>query len=174
MNVGIIHQIPLAVHHVVADLDVSKFWPSPDTRCRGPRGFGSRAQQQDTTGDHDLTLYRDAFLDLGRVPVAEVGKIRRGSRLVLYPAFPLLLSQVGERALWMLESRVLCPPDHIRVRHRLRRRLQIRSPLGGFTDLPGAHIAQLARSERANAGETDPDSAAERELQTGILAGFQN
>ena len=179
MNVGIVHPIPLAVHHVVADLHVLQDLGHPQTRgAEDPRGFGSRTQQQDTTGHHDLTLHRDDLLDVGAVPVAEVGEHFVVNRVQFFTQFfPLLFSQVGERAFWTLQSRSHCGSFRSQFKFDVAFGGVDADPhflLGGFADVTGAQVAQLARFERADAGVTDPDSAAERELQTGILAGFQN
>src|SRR6202007_345739 len=45
---------------------------------------------------------------------------------------------------------------------------------GGLGDFTGAQIAQLAGLQRADTGVADPNSTAVGEVQTGLLAGFQD
>ena len=179
MNIGIVHPIPLAVHHVVADLHVLQDLGHTETRgAQSPRGFGSRAQQQHTADHDNLSLHRNHRLDVTAVAFAEVGEHLVVNRVQFFPQlFPFLFPQVGERVLGALQSRSHCRSFRSEFEFDVAFGGVDTDPhvlFGGFTDVTGAQITQLARFERAYAGVADTDSTAEGQLQACLLARLQN
>ena len=143
-----------------------------------PCGFGSRAQQQHTADHHNLSLYRNHRLDVTAVALAEVGEHLVVNRVQLFPEFfPFLFPKVAEWVFGALQSRSHCGSFRSEFEFNVAFGGVNTDPdvlSGGFTDVTGAQITQLARFERPYARVTDPDSTTEGEFQAGLLARLQN
>ena len=117
VDVGVVHPIPLPVHHVVADLHVLEDLRHRQRgRAAEPQRPVARADQHRAGGQHQLTVQLDRGADVARVAVAELGVDLVVDRVELAAELlELLGGEAGEGVLGL----VLEAP--LRSRRRARR-----------------------------------------------------
>ena len=107
VDVRIVHPVPLAVHHVVADLHVLEDLGHPEARgaCH-PGHLRPRPEQQHAAGDGQLTLGGDDVLDVGAVAITEVAVDLVMDRIEFFAQlFDGLVTQMRQRVLWVRSDR---------------------------------------------------------------------
>ena len=170
VDLRVVHPVPLAVHHVVADLHVLEDLGQRQHRGpRHPRGLEARREQHDARRDQEPPVHLDHRVDVLRVALAELAEDLVVDRVeLLGELLDLLGRQALERAFDLRG-------------HGTPQRSISTGPSGacdagadhlaGVARHPaGAQIAHLPRAELADARVADAHAAAERQLGAGLLA----